>query len=629
MCTKNVYKEWGEQLATAFMKKFGQKCYTIGSTSVEETFRHSIKHLKAWQINEHTQLHGVWLGETNEQRLEAEYCRKVRAIIHYVDNTMRSMESTLKTERAEETILLTSTDNICEIEIAPLGIQITVSYKMYSTYSPTHNRYLTHKMKITGVTSKAFGFVECALCGSWIRADSALHYYDADDEKHILGCTDCLVQCECCGEIIKATHAFRTHYSTYICSSCYEESYGTCHDCGDVFILDDLHADNGEVYCPYCYEQHIVDDEDCDYNEDCADDDNELVKYYHYHKDCNWSYVTMTSFGKEANTGATGATEETGATQVASPKVLKLDSIIPRNAFKGYGAELEVDAESRLNNNQACRELNKIVGMNEYETNGVLMYEHDGSLDTGFEIITKPCEADTLLNGIPWKAICNKLLEMKYSSHNVGTCGLHIHISRANLHRTAIANIFLLFDFFWGDLYKASRRRDTGYCNRLSVIKDNDKYILEDTLDTSNITKEVQDAINDSFRFANELADITNSTVDCNNESFSWHYVCLNNQGNTTFEIRLGRGTLNHKSLMAWLKLILHIVSVAKRIPACSAEVYKADTWLQGLDVDTLQYLKSRNAFENVVDELLKEDNVTTEPNIDSVDNTDDSEDDE
>lgn len=619
MCTKNVYKEWGEQLATAFMKKFGQKCYTVGSTSIEQGFANSIKSLKAWQMNEHTQLHGVWLGETNEQRLEAEDCRTVQTSRQYVANTMHSIGSTIKTERTR----VTSTENICTIDIAPLGIQITVSYKLYSTYTATNTCLLTHKMKITGVTSKAFCFVKCALCGSWTRADKARHYYDEDKKQHIVGCTGCLVQCECCREIIKLTDALMTHYGTYICSSCYDVSYGACYDCGEFFIKDDLREYNGEMYCEHCCERQVEADEDDDYDDD--DDDNTLVENYHYHKTRSWSYVTMTVFGKEANTGAT---EETEATHVASPKVLKLDSIIPCHEFKGYGVELEVDAESSRDNNQACRELNKIVGMNEYETNGVLMYEHDSSLVHGFEIITKPCEADTLLNGIPWKAMCNKLVKMNYSSHDVGTCGLHMHISRANLHRTAIANMFLLFDFFWEDLLKASRRRDTTYCNRLNVIKDNDKDTLA-TLDTSNITKEVQDAIKDSFNFAYELANITDSTFDCNYKSVSWHYVCLNNHGDTTFEVRLGRGTLNYTSLMAWLKLIQHIVSVAKRIPACSAELYKSDTWLQGLDVDTLQYLKSRHAFENVVDELLKEDNVTTEPNIDSVDNTDDSEDDE
>lgn len=621
MSTKNVYKEWGEQLATAFMKKFGQKCYTVGSTNLEQAFTNSIKNLKAWQMNEHTQLHGVWLGETNEQRLEAEERRTTTASIHYVVNTMRGIESTLNNERTR----VESLEKTCEIDIAPLGVRITVSYKMYNTLA--NNCLLTHKMKITGVTSKAFGFVKCALCGSWTRADKVLHYHESNG-KHITGCTDCLVQCECCGEVNKITDSYRTHYDTYICSACEANNihYGFCYDCGELFSMDDLQEYNDEFYCTDCYERRVESDEDC--NDDDDYDDNALVKGYHYHKNCSWKYVTTTAFDKEANTEATEETEETGTTQVASPKVLKLDSIIPWNEFKGYGVELEVDAKSSRDNNQACRELNKIVGMNEYETNGVLMYEHDGSLNNGFEIITKPCEADTLLNGIPWKAMCNKLVEMDYSSHNVGTCGLHIHISRASLHRTAIANMFLLFDFFWEDLLKASRRRDTRYCDRLNVIRAKGKYALA-TLGTSNITKEVQDAIKDSFKFAYELADTTDSTVDCNDVTVDWHYVCLNNQGNTTFEVRLGRGTLNHTSLMAWLKLILHIVSVAKRIPACSAELYKADTWLQGLDVATLQYLKSRHAFENVVDELLKEDNVTTEPNIDSVDNTDDSEDDE
>lgn len=617
MSTKNVYKEWGEQLATAFMRHFGQKCYIVSGSNMEQTFAREIKNLKAWRMNEYTQLHGVWLGETNEQRLEAEHCITAQASRYYFNCSKRSINSTIKTQRTK----VERTENFCKIDIEPLGVRIIISYKLYSTYTLASHILLTHKMKITDVTSKTFSFVKCALCGSWVRADKVLHYHE-ENKNHVVGCTDCLVQCECCGEVSKITDALLTHDDAYVCTSCFEDSdyYGTCYDCGDVFRQDDLQEYNGDMYCPNCYSCRVEANE-----ADDDDDDNALVKEYHYHKDCSWSYVTMTSFGKSSNTGAA---EETGTTQVASPVALKLDNIIGRNEFKGFGVELEVDAKSIRDNTQACRELNKIVGVGEDGTNGVLMYEHDSSLNHGFEIITKPCEADTLLNGIPWKAMCNKLVEMNYSSHDIGTCGLHIHISRANLHRTAIANMFLLFDFFWEDLLKASRRRDTRYCNRLNVIKDNDKDTLA-TLATSNITKEVQEAIKDSFRFAYELVDRTDSTVDCNNESFSWHYVCLNNHGSPTFEVRLGRGTLNYTSLMAWLKLIVHIVSVAKRIPAWSAELYKSDTWLQGLDVTTLQYLKSRHAFENVVDELLKEDNVTTEPNIDSVDNTDDSEDDE
>ncbi len=90
--------------------------------------------------------------------------------------------------------------------------------------------------------------------------------------------------------------------------------------------------------------------------------------------------------------------------------------------------------------------------------------KHDGSLDDGFECVTHPMTLDYHINQMPWRAILNKAVAKGYLSHQAGTCGLHVHISRNALganyeeQEATIAKILYFYEKFWNEILTFSRK---------------------------------------------------------------------------------------------------------------------------------------------------------------------------
>ncbi len=61
--------------------------------------------------------------------------------------------------------------------------------------------------------------------------------------------------------------------------------------------------------------------------------------------------------------------------------------------------------------------------------------KHDGSLEDGFEIVTHPMSLEYHEKHMPWAAVLQEAVSMGYRSHQAGTCGLHIHVSRSAFGR--------------------------------------------------------------------------------------------------------------------------------------------------------------------------------------------------
>lgn len=122
------------------------------------------------------------------------------------------------------------------------------------------------------------------------------------------------------------------------------------------------------------------------------------------------------------------------------------------------GVELEIDegGESGSNANQIMAVAN--------EEEEYIYIKRDGSLDEGLEIVTHPMTLEYHRNRMPWKEIIRKALELDYTSHQAGTCGLHVHVNRDSLGDTyqeqedTIARVLFLVETFWHELLKVSRR---------------------------------------------------------------------------------------------------------------------------------------------------------------------------
>ena len=132
------------------------------------------------------------------------------------------------------------------------------------------------------------------------------------------------------------------------------------------------------------------------------------------------------------------------------------------NKEEHFGLELEF-----TNGNNEPRLLEKLRRYYDYDVYAgryEIYYNRDCSIGPrGIELITQP-HTITALKHMKWKKILSTIEEFGYSSHDAGTCGVHIHVSRrffgkevATQDRTAtkIANFI---DANWNDIVKMSRR---------------------------------------------------------------------------------------------------------------------------------------------------------------------------
>lgn len=244
-----------------------------------------------------------------------------------------------------------------------------------------------------------------------------------------------------------------------------------------------------------------------------------------------------------------------------------------KGEFVGLGFELEVDCDEdgECDNEETAQGLCSACGLEENE----MRYAHDGSLNYGFECISQPHTVkDFWDKAEKWRKMLKYLSNAGYTSHNAGTCGLHVHVSRGMFGKNeeeqdrAISKVYAFFDENWEDLARVSRRTDFGYCEknrlRFEEYQDNSKSLYA------------------KWKKARKGGS---------------HYVALNNGNCHTFEYRLGRGTLNAWSFFAWIDLVLTITKNARRITIEKVTSNDLLSWLGGIRESTAKYIYKRGAF--------------------------------
>lgn len=292
-----------------------------------------------------------------------------------------------------------------------------------------------------------------------------------------------------------------------------------CEECGRYVYEDDYY---GEGLCRFCHDSHIIEN----YGESHRHNDNPVF------------------FGDY------------------------------KENFAGLGFELEVDCDSTLSrrNVDTARNLCNDAGLEPLE----LRYAYDGSLNYGFEIISQPHTIKDFWNkSAKWEKMLRTLAEKGYKSHDAGTCGLHVHVSRELFGKTeeqqdtAISKVYTFFDNNWDDIVKISRRRSFSYCD-----KNSPRYGWE-----SNRYKCWKKSIKGN----------------------GGHDRALNNRNPHTFEYRLGRGTLNPWSFFAWVDFVLTITKNAKRITVEKVVSNDIASWLCGIKETTARYILKKGAFTSTI----------------------------
>ncbi len=194
-------------------------------------------------------------------------------------------------------------------------------------------------------------------------------------------------------------------------------------------------------------------------------------------------------------------------------------------------------------------------------------------MDDGFEIVTHPMSLDCQLHEMPWAEVLDKAISMGYLSHQAGTCGLHVHVSRKAFGDTldaqdnAIARVLFFVERHWAELLRFSRRTQRQ---------------LE------------QWAARYGYR------DRPGEMLEHVKKGHGSRYTCVNLTNADTIEFRMFRGTLKLNTLIATLQLVDHI---------CDAAIFMSDDELHDLpwssfvsaikEPELVQYLKERNLYIN------------------------------
>ena len=372
----------------------------------------------------------------------------------------------------------------------------------------------------------------CARCGHDTVDDDA-HIVDVCGRTEIW-CDDCIERyattCERCGaRVAYSTTIHVTPYGTEEwCDDCVDEYAVECADCGERFangMLDEYETYDGDVIllCEDCRYDNWYECEEC--GRIVSESDVEFIDDCAYCPDCadNRHSDSLESYGHTR-----GMSFWTDACTCIAARDMNDDDL----SRLYMGLELETDY-----NDSACALADDIVAA--YDGRYVSCKE-DGSLhDNGVEIVSQPMTARAHLSNGMWHDIINIVRGHGGTSHDAGTCGLHIHLSRNYFaSHDAVYRMDRLFHRFKNQMIRFSRRTELGM--RWCGIGDDD------------------------------IANIAN--VDdrklawANNKRYAGRYEVVNDTNLATVEIRLWRGTLNETTLRATIEFTAGLAVVCNTI---------------------------------------------------------------
>jgi len=238
----------------------------------------------------------------------------------------------------------------------------------------------------------------------WLSARTKNEYVTTQDGK--LAFADDCALCDDCAEYVpedEATEVGSRRSRKVFCSSCANRETFKCADCGDHFLNDDACGCNtsDETVCQCCSESYFYCDS-CDTTCDSSD------------------------YGED---GRCRSCSEPDSSDVICDYSTRIKGGCLGKGPHFFGVELEVEAGD--NRNEAAE---KTAGL----LDGFAILKEDGSLEEGFEIVTRPASLEEQIKG--WDEFFAKK-PSGLSSFSTETCGLHVHCSRAPLTQLAIAKI--------------------------------------------------------------------------------------------------------------------------------------------------------------------------------------------
>jgi len=330
-----------------------------------------------------------------------------------------------------------------------------------------------------------YGYTQCNLCGNWVHTDNSTYI----DSLELELCPDCAQEyptCEHCGGHFRRLDLNTVADGSRVCNSCLSDNYVPCTECGDYILSEDAVCIDDSMFC-----------------ESCARELAEKLIHDHDYK--------------------------------------------PEPTFRGLshdylymGLELEID-------NGGCSNDNAEYILNNMLDKELFYIKKDGSLNNGMEFVSEPCTIDHWQNNAYTDIdnLCDSASKRHYTSHDAGTCGIHIHLSRIGLEN------------------ECTRQSET--LGRLWILTDK----IEDTLIDLSRREPAQLERWASFVDMPQRTDLdTWSDRDFGNVFISYssdsRYHAWNLQNEDTIELRIFRGSLIPASVKACIETAYALVIYAR-----------------------------------------------------------------
>ena len=311
-----------------------------------------------------------------------------------------------------------------------------------------------------------------------------------------------------------------------LCDNCYDNSYGAC-ECGHVDHQNNLTYFDGRYYCSDYRRDNLVECSRCsewEHNDDAFYDESD-DSYY-----CRRCYENGYARSNRSLHDYNYCPDPTFHHH-------KLEENKKTNKLY-MGMELEVEVETRLIS------VDDIISTLEDHLTSEghskkIYFKRDGSLTNGFEMVTHPMTLRWIKKELKLNKLLDILRNKNVSSYKKGTCGFHVHLSKNFFEGMEVDKMRLFINKNYGKIYDFSKRKGTG-----------DNYIKKENYDI----KQFKDCVNQSGRY--------------------WAFNL--NTHKETVEIRIFRGTLSYKRLVASLEFCDALAHYVKQVSFMKAGDWKS-----------------------------------------------------
>lgn len=403
---------------------------------------------------------------------------------------------------------------------------------------------------------------ECFFC--WYCEDMSV------DDMYYTERTDCPVVCGDCRESYFTTchHCGESIYNNdigayndgdlFLCHACWRDHYTRCYCCGYTIYTDDSVSDDNTTLCQACYENEYSRCDNCDQlipNCDTSYTDDNGYTF------CNSCWEDRE---EEDNT-------EDGYDWIHqygyTPTLKFYHSDYEKVPKYHYGIEIEIDGGIRDNFDKHITLLPSVCWCT---TDGSLSYQ-------GIEVKTHPLSLEFIRSSGKIEQFCGMAKKSGYKSHDTSTCGTHIHISRtAFIDNDHLYRFIYLFEAMWTDVVKFSRRKHNFevYDGDINAIDNYAPRYYGNTADEKA-----------------EKVTISKVTEKVRNDRYRRHSVNVSNLN--TVEVRIFRGSLNPKTIIASIEL----VDIFRNV----SEIVQEDH-IEEIDWVVIKRYANVNGYTNFVD---------------------------